>query len=125
MERRVEPFCHNIGHVFLGGDILDCKTVVFLDLVSDPMVFDVHVTRTFEVHDGSVCDVDRGLVVAEYELLVRKGVFQLLQKGAEPVGLAGAVEEADVLGFHGGTRNTTLSFGRPTDCAAAQEEDVA
>ena len=78
MERRVELFCHNVGHVFLGWDVLDRKTVVFLDLVSDPMVFDVHVVRTLEVHDGSVCDVDRGLVVAEYELLVREGVFQLL-----------------------------------------------
>ena len=78
MERRVEPFCHNVGHVYFGGDIFDRKTVVFLDLVSDPMVLDVHVVRTLEVHDGSICDMDRGLVVAEYKLLVWKGVFQLL-----------------------------------------------
>ena len=125
MERRVEPFCHNVGHVFFGGDVLDRKTVVFFDLVSDPMVLDVHVARTFEVHDGSVCDMDRGLVVAQYELFVGHGVLQLLQKRAEPVGLTGTVEEADVLGFHGGTRDTALSFGRPADRAAAQEEDVA
>ena len=78
MEGRVEPFCHDVGHVILGGDVLDRKTVVLFDLVVDPMVFNVHVARTFKVHDGSVCDVDRGLVVAEYELLVWKGVFQLL-----------------------------------------------
>ena len=75
MERRVEPFCHDVGYVFLGWDVFDRKTVVFLDLVSDPMVLDVHVARTFEVHDGSVCDMDRGLVVAEYELLVRHGML--------------------------------------------------
>ena len=74
MERRVEPFCHDIGHVFLGRDIFDREAVVFLDLVTDPVVFDVHVARTFEVHDGSVCDVDRGLVVTEYELLVWKEI---------------------------------------------------
>ena len=120
-----EPFGHDIGDVFSGGDVLDCEAVVVLDLVLNPVVFDVHVARTLEVHDGSVCDVDCGLVVAEDELLVRKRVFQLLQERAEPVELTGAVEEADVLGFHGGTRDTTLSFGGPTDRAATQEEDVA
>ena len=78
MERRVEPFCHDIGHVFLGGDIFDRETVIFFDLVTDPVVLNVHVARMFEVHDSSVCDVDRRLVIAEDELLVRKGVFQLL-----------------------------------------------
>ena len=78
VKRRVEPFCHDVGHVLLGGDILDRETVVFFDLVSDPVVLDVHVPRMLEVHDGSVCDVDRGLIVAEYELLIWKGVFQLL-----------------------------------------------
>ena len=78
MERRVEPFGHDVGHVFLGGDVLDCETVVFFDLVSDLMVLDVHVARTFEVHDGSIRDMDRGLVVTEYELLVRHGMLQLL-----------------------------------------------
>ena len=42
------------------------------------MILNVHVARTLEVHDGSVCDVDHGLVVAEDKLLVWKGVFQLL-----------------------------------------------
>ena len=78
VEGRVEPFHHDIGYVFFGGNVFDCKTVVFFDLVSDPVVFDVHVARTFEIHDGPICDVNRGLVVAEDELLVRKGVLQLL-----------------------------------------------
>ena len=43
MERRVEPFCHDVGYVFFREDVLDRKTVVFFDLVSDPVVFDVHV----------------------------------------------------------------------------------
>ena len=62
----------------MSDDILDCKTVVFLDLVLDPVVLYVHVVRVLEVHDGPVCDMDCGLVVAEDELLVWKGVFQLL-----------------------------------------------
>ena len=64
------------------------------------------------------------MVVTEDKLLVWKRVFQLLQERAEPVELTGAVEEANVLRFHGGSRDTALSFGRPTNCAAAQEEDV-
>ena len=78
MKRCVEPLHHDVGYVLFGGDVFDCKTVVFLNLVSDPVVFDVHIPGAFEVHDSSVCNVDRGLVVAEYELLVWKGVFQLL-----------------------------------------------
>ena len=92
-----QPFGHDIGDVFSRGDVLDRKTVIFLDLVPNPVVLYVHVARTFEVHDGSFCDVDRGLVVAEDKLLVREGMFQLLQEQAEPVELAGAVEEANVL----------------------------
>ena len=59
-------------------DIFDRKTVVLLDLVSDPMVLDVHVARMLKVHDGPVCDMDRGLVVAEYVLLVWHRMLQLL-----------------------------------------------
>ena len=74
MKSGVEPFGHDIGYVFFRGNIVDCETVVLLDLVADPMILDVHVTRTFEVHDGSVCDVDRGLVVAQNELFVGEWV---------------------------------------------------
>ena len=70
VESCVEPFCHDIGYVFLGGNIFDCKTVVLLDLVLDPVVLDVHIVGTFEVHDGPVCDMDHGLVITQYELLV-------------------------------------------------------
>ena len=70
MEGCVKPFGHNIGYIFLGGNVFNCETVVLLDLVLDPMVLDIHVARTLEVHDSPVCNVDRGLVVAEYELLV-------------------------------------------------------
>ena len=70
MECCVKLLHHDVSYVLLGGDIFNCKAVVVLDLVSDPVVFDVHVARMFEVHDGPVCDVDRGLVIAQYELFV-------------------------------------------------------
>ena len=71
MESCVELFGHDVSYVLLGGDIFNHETIILLDLVSDPVVLDVHVTRTFEVHDGPVCDMDCGLVIAEYELFVR------------------------------------------------------
>ena len=69
--------------------------------------------------------MDCGLVVTEYELLVQKGVIQLLQERAEPVELASTVEEANVLGFHGGMRDTALPLGGPTNRTSAKEEDVS
>ena len=75
MDGGAEPLGHDVGDVFSGGDIFDREAVVVLDLVPNPVVFDVHVARTFEVHDGSVCDVDHRLVIAEDKLFVRKGVL--------------------------------------------------
>ena len=69
--------------------------------------------------------MDHRLVVTEYELFVWEGVVELLQERAEPVGLTGTVEEADVLGFHGGMRDTALPLGGPANCAAAEEEDIS
>ena len=78
MESCVEPFGHDVSYVLPGGDILDCETVIFLDLVSNPMILDIHVSRMFEIHDGSICDVNHGLVVAQYVLFVGQWIPQLL-----------------------------------------------
>ena len=44
VEGCVESFGHNVSDILLGGNIFDCETIVFFDLVMDPMVFDVHVS---------------------------------------------------------------------------------
>ena len=70
MESCVEPFGHDVSYILPGRNIFNCETVIFLDLVSDPVVLDIHVLRSFKVHDGPICDVDHGLVIAQYELFV-------------------------------------------------------
>ena len=70
MESCVEPFGHDVGYIFPGRDVSDCETVIFLDLVSNPVILDIHVAWTLGVHDGPFCDVDHGLIITQYELFV-------------------------------------------------------
>ena len=43
MKGRVESFGHDVSDILFGGNILDCETVVFFDLITNPVVLDVHV----------------------------------------------------------------------------------
>ena len=103
-----QPFCKCIGEVVFGLHVFDVEVQVFVCL-SNPMVFDVHESCVFEVHDAAGCYGDGGLVVAPdgwSENRESKLLFELDHE----IEVVCCGIQGDVFRFHGGTRNNALSF---------------